>query len=293
MVTGRPSGPRQRRAACSRTARATGAAVALLALLAGLFAGPPASAATRAPALPTSMAAVGDSISVAYDVNWAHALRTAPEYSWSTGTKASVAAHYRRLVAARPALAGHAYHLARPGARMADLDGQLRVAAALRVQYVTVLVGANDLCRDSVADLTPAADFERQFVAAMGRFSRANPRAVVLVVSIPDVTRLWRALHGRWTPQHVWDTFGICPVVLSSRATDADRAAVAARATRYGEALQRVCARTPRCRYDGGATSRYAFGAEQVSPVDWFHPNAAGQAALASLTWSAGWWPDL
>ena len=59
---------------------------------------------------------------------------------------------YRRLLAVNPAISGHGFNDAKTGAKMVDLDGQVTTAAGQGVQYLTVLMGANDLCTSSAAD---------------------------------------------------------------------------------------------------------------------------------------------
>ena len=60
----------------------------------------------------------------------------------------------------------------------------------------------------------------------------------------------------------------------------------------YNATLAAACADYgDHCRYDGGAVFGYPFALSQVSGWDYFHPNTAGQAVLAQVTWSAsyGW----
>ena len=112
--------------------------IALLAagMIVGLLA--PVSAAAT-PALPTSMAALGDSITRAYDVCCSY--RDHPGQSWSTGGAwyDGITSHYERIKRRNPAITGHAYNNAVTGAKMAAAQDQARAAAAQHVAYVTVL----------------------------------------------------------------------------------------------------------------------------------------------------------
>ena len=76
-------------------ARRFWAALGSVALVAGVAA--PSSAAPSPSPLPvpTSMAALGDSITIAYDIK--SLLRADPTYSWSTGTQSAVQSLYTRL----------------------------------------------------------------------------------------------------------------------------------------------------------------------------------------------------
>src|SRR5215208_6295450 len=103
--------------------------IALLAagMLVGLLA--PVSAAAT-PALPTSMAALGDSITRAYDVCCSY--RDHPGQSWSTGSAwyDGITSHYERIRRRNSAIAGRAYNDAATGAKMAAAPAQARAAAA-------------------------------------------------------------------------------------------------------------------------------------------------------------------
>src|SRR5262249_15573614 len=101
--------------------------------------------------LPNSIASTGDSITRAFDVTWSGCvLKDCPQYSWSTGINTTVDSQYQRILAVNPLINGQDFNFAHTGATMADLDGQLKSAAAAGVQYATVLMGANDLCTSSI-----------------------------------------------------------------------------------------------------------------------------------------------
>jgi lysophospholipase L1-like esterase len=202
-----------------------------------------------------------------------------------------VNSHYGRLLRVVPAIAGQVYNDARSGAQMSALDGQLQAAAAQRVAYVTILMGANDLCTPSVAAMTPTATFGAQFEGALSHFFAADPAARVLVASIPDLYRLWQTLQGKLAAQFAWGVSHICQSMLADGATAADRQAVVDQEQADNAVLASVCARFAHCRSDGGAVYRAPFSAADVSPVDYFHPSLSGQTQLAALTWAAGYWP--
>jgi lysophospholipase L1-like esterase len=68
------------------------------------------------------------------------------------------------------------------------------------VAYVTILIGANDLCTRTVAGMTSIHDFRSRFEQAMGTLSAGSPRARIYVVSIPNVYRLWAILKTISSP---------------------------------------------------------------------------------------------
>lgn len=269
------------------TRRAPPLALILLLLLAALL---PAAASAATPPLPTSMAAVGDSITRA--ASSAGSLGVdAPQNSWATGTSSTVNSHARRLGALGAQLT--TYNLAVSGAKMASLDGQMTNVVNVRPDYVTVLIGGNDLCTDTVAQMTSVADFRAQFQAAMARLMSGTTDTVVYVVSIPNVYQLWNLFKGNWWARFIWSSAGICQSLLanptSTQTADAQRReTVRQRNIAYNTELASVCASYTRCRFDGNAAFNTVFTSSDVSG-DYFHPSVAGQAKLASVSWGAGY----
>ncbi|MET9934215.1 MULTISPECIES: SGNH/GDSL hydrolase family protein [unclassified Streptomyces] len=279
-----------------RAAVATAAAALLCAgALAGCSSGTPEKAAPRstpAPASdsswdvsPSSLAAVGDSITRAFDA--CSLLSDCPEASWATGTDTAVNSLALRLLGPREA-AGRSWNLARTGARMADLPEQMTAAAARKPELVTVMMGANDACRPTPGLMTPVEEFRASFETALARLRTAAPKAQVYVASVPDLKHLWST--GRiGGAASVWD-LGICGAMLADAtdlgpAAERRRATVSERVDAYNGVLAEVCARDERCRYDGGAVHGFRFGEGQLSPWDWFHPSRDGQARLAELAY--------
>src|SRR5215211_7170846 len=130
--------------------------LALAVLLAGLVAQP----AWAAPPLPASMAAIGDSITRAYDVCCSYGDH--PGQSWSTGYTSydGITSHYERIRQLNPAIAGHAYNDAVSGAKMSAAPTQAAQAVAQGAEYVTIELGANDLCTSSPSTMTSTDSFQ-------------------------------------------------------------------------------------------------------------------------------------
>ncbi|WP_405662133.1 SGNH/GDSL hydrolase family protein [Streptomyces sp. NBC_01166] len=237
-------------------------------------------------ASPASIAAVGDSITRGFDA--CSVLADCPEVSWATGTDGGVRSLAVRLLGATKA-GSHSWNHAVSGARIAQLPEQMALAAKDRPELVTVMIGANDACRDSVRLMTPVADFRASFEASMRQLRASAPKSQVYVSSVPDLKRLWST--GRENPlgKQIWK-LGICRSMLGDAddmgtAAVARRDAVLARVVAYNEALRDVCARDELCRYDGGAVFDYRFTGAQLSEWDWFHPGRNGQARLAEIAY--------
>ncbi len=237
---------------------------------------------------PTSVAAVGDSITRGFDA--CGVLADCPEASWATGSDAVVNSLALRLLGAS-ALPSRSWNLARSGARVAELPAQMRLAAAQKPDLVTVMVGGNDACRPSVDLMTPVADFRTSFASAVAQLRRDAPTAQLYVSSVPDLHRLWSTGRDHPVGRQVWQ-LGVCGSMLADAddlgaAATARRAAVRERVVAYNSVLREVCARDARCRYDGGAVFDFRFGSGQLSPWDVFHPSRDGQGRLAEIAYRA------
>jgi lysophospholipase L1-like esterase len=240
---------------------------------------------------PNSMAATGDSITKAYNTGTLP-FSDAPGNSWSTGTRDFVQSHYGRILAADPDISGRNFNEAVSGARMAGLATQVQRVNERGVAYVTILMGGNDLCTPTLAQMTSVPDFRSQFERAMAALSAGSPRARIYVVSIPNVYRLWAILKDNLVARTTWRTFDICQSLLAHPlSTDtADvvrRRAVRQRNVDFNAQLAQVCAQYIHCRFDRNALFSDTFQPADVSARDYFHPSLDGQRRLARVTWGA------
>ncbi|MEU9706262.1 SGNH/GDSL hydrolase family protein [Streptomyces sp. NPDC047981] len=277
-----------------RTGLAAAGAVALLCAgtLTGCETGEPERAAPKPTPTPTpvwdrtpaSVAAVGDSITRAFDA--CTILSDCPEASWATGTDTRVNSLALRLLGPER-VSERSWNLAKTGARMAELPEQMARAGARKPELVTVMMGANDACRDRAELMTPVAEFRADFEASLAMLRRTAPKAHVYVSSVPDLKRLWASGKDSTLRREIWN-LGICGSMLAdpedlSASAEKRRTSVRDRVVAYNRTLQEVCAKDLRCRYDGGAVFGFPFDGEQLSRWDWFHPSRNGQARLAEL----------
>jgi hypothetical protein len=264
--------------------------VARIVVVAVVLAGLVAQPAWAAPPLPASMAAIGDSITRAYDVCCSYGDH--PGQSWSTGYTSydGIASHYERIKQLNSAITGHAYNDAVTGAKMSAAPGQATQAVGQGARYVTILLGANDLCTSSPSTMTSTTTFRAYFSQAMATLLAPGQDRYVFVSSIPNIYQLWQVLHGNSLARWAWANFHICQSMLGATRTEAERQLVVDRERAFNRILADVCAQYTRCRWDGGAVYNYQFSASQVSSLDFFHPSLSGQAALARVTWGASWW---
>ena len=250
------------------------AVFAVLLALAVLVPAQPASAAPR----PTSMSALGDSITRAYNAcGW---FMDCVSRSWATGSYSTVNSHARRLAIST------VYNDAKTGAKAAALPAQAATAASRGVGYVTVLIGANDACTRTEAEMTPVDSFRSSVATALASLSGRS----VFVASVPNIYRLWQVGKVSSSARAAWSAYRICQSMLANptsttTADESRRQRVLQRVREFNTVLAEECARVAGCVYDDGAVFAYPFALNQLTTWDYFHPNTAGQAELARVTW--------
>lgn len=248
------------------------------------------SSAGAVPPIPNKMASLGDSITRAFNAcGWFY---DCTSRSWSTGSYSTVNSHYLRIRAQNPSLV--AYNDAVSGAEMIDLNGQVQSAVSQGVDYVTILMGANDVCASSEAGMTPVSTFRSQLDTALATLKAGLPNAAVFIVSVPDVHRLWFIGKDSSSARNAWSGFDICQSMLanpqSTAQADVDRRArVRQRNIDFNTQLAQACtAYGANCDFDDNAVFNYPFVLSQVSTWDYFHPNTSGQKILAQVSYPAG-----
>jgi lysophospholipase L1-like esterase len=237
------------------------------------------------------MASLGDSITRGFNAcGW---FVECTSRSFSTGSNASVQSHYVRILALNPAISGHNHNLARSGAQADDLNRQAGLAVDRQVDYVTVLIGANDACTSSEATMTMPETFRTEVRTAFDTLRTGLPGARVFVATIPDIRRLWEVGRGNAWIRFVWSQFGICQSMLANPGSNAQadvdrRRRVRERVMAYNTVLADECAALAGCMSDGGAVFNHRFVLGDLSTWDYFHPDSDGQRVLARVTYEAG-----
>jgi lysophospholipase L1-like esterase len=272
--------------------RAIARLILVVAACLSVVAGSSATAGAQAGPPPSSMASLGDSITRGFNACGFYVDCTSR--SWSTGSTTSVQSHYLRIRAVNPAINGRNLNDARSGARANDLARQAGIAVGQGVDYVTILIGANDACTSSEASMTSVQTFRTQINAALATLATGLPNARVFVASIPNVYRLWQIGRTSAWVRFVWSSLGVCQSLLanagSTSSTDeARRQRVRQRVADFNTQLAAACAAYgPECDFDGNAVFGTQFTLDQVSSWDYFHPDSDGQRVLASVTYAAG-----
>lgn len=273
----------------------------------------------QATKVPRVMAALGDSITRAYNTT-GNGCPTGPgldcpKNSWATGTNPAVDSFRERLDAISPQPLT-AYNDAVSGARAVNLLAQAEVAAAQDPDLVLIEIGANDACATTP---TPTATFREQVRSALEVLVASNKQVYIQLMSIPDINNL-RSIFTEPPDQNAllrWELFHVCQGLLANPlstepADEERREAFRAQVIAYNEALEEVCAEFKRCIWDDYAVFNSEFTTADVATVqntgglpiepfnkvpvfgpgnpnstaDYFHPSVSGQAKLAEAAWS-------
>lgn len=272
---------------------------------------------------PGSIGAVGDSISAGFLAEYSRDsmfsyLKFAADWqagkgmathalSWSTGSDpraSSIALRFTELLQlpAFVPVANFSVQAKTAEDMRANQLPQLRSWSQAKLgraypELVTIFSGANDICADEIEQITPTDAFRASIQGAVDEVLTASPDARVLLVPMPRATMEGLQtsvghlkVEGSFlTCQKVWDTYdliGGCPTLLRSDRTAEQKAALSLKILGYNQAISEIAAAS-------GASVRVAQNvAELILPpselsIDCFHPNAAGQARLASESWAA------
>ena len=260
-----------------------------LAMVAALLAvGAPTAAADPGPP-PNSMASLGDSITRGFNACGFYVECTSR--SWSTGSNGSVQSHYLRIRAINPAINGRNHNDARSGAQADDLARQAGLAVGQQVEYVTILIGANDACTSSESTMTPVDTFRAEIDAGLAVARRAGECSWPAFPTSIACGRSDGAAAGFGSCGRSSGSASRCsPTPGSDNPADQDRRQrVRQRVIDYNTQLAAACAAFgPSCDFDDNVVFGYQFTLSEVSPWDYFHPDADGQRALAQATYAAG-----
>lgn len=165
--------------------------------------------------------------------------------------------------------------------------------------YVTLMIGPNDICAESTREMVPVSTYYSNVVRVVDEVLTKSPNSKMLVGSIPNIESLRAVarnakLHVGLSCEKLWKTIKLCPT-LTTEDNPQERAIIAQRVIEYNQALRDIVQTRrdifgDRIRY-AKKTYEVAFTKDHLS-VDCFHPNPEGQALLADVTFESSWWAD-
>ena len=226
-------------------------------------------------AYPTSMGALGDSITQA--AMTCFSTTSCPQNSWATGTNSSVNSIALRLRGINSKATSANYAVS--GAKVAGLSSQADSVIKLNPRLTTIMVGTNDACQS-----TSTSAFEVSFQGLIDKLRNGTPNSKLVVVSIPNLYSLYTTFKNNSSAKSSWNFLKLC-AGMTSAPDEATRQATLAREIAMNQSMATICNAYANCIWDGNRVFNYTYKTTEIGTSDYFHPNVAGQAALAKLIW--------
>ena len=229
---------------------------------------------------------IGDSISVGFN---ASAFGVNRELSWTGGLdpQGRVLSHALRLQALlqRPVIV---HNEAFAGAETKNLVKQTDRLLSSKIDYVSIMIGANDLCKNAGAVEWQSVRRIQDVQDSITRIIEANPEVKIVLAAIPDMLRLRETGLGRGC-QATWNIAKICSPLLGRDRTDAERSLFGERLNQMNHSLSEMAMNfSEHVRFDW-ATSEFEFPWEYISRIDCFHPSVPGQNKISEITFDPNW----
>jgi hypothetical protein len=175
------------------------------------------------------------------------------------------------------------------GALISDITNQtnLLLQNNFRPDYVTILIGANDICLGNRKPDELAQYGHGVLRESIGRIILVNPRVKVLVSAVPNIEHLYQLMNADPLCEENWRALNVCEKILSS--TKFEREKGIARWKSYNQMLNNLESIYPANVRLSSAVSGDGLTIKDVSRVDCFHPSVLGQTNISRLTWQEGW----
>ena len=234
------------------------------------------------------MGALGDSITSAVNAN---GVGIHTQFSWSTGKGTptrSFQSHFKKIETMKR-IEVKAYNMAKGGARSKDLPKQATKLAKKKVDYATILIGANNLCDWKTSNQQQLDQFERDVRTSIDTLLASNNKMKILLAPVPDMYNMWKVNKDNNKCTRKWDTFNICSSILSSSLTDGQRQEFKQRWEDLNRTLERISYDYDRNLKFDLSISYTRFQRKHVSTVDCFHPSLEGQELISNKAWKSGW----
>lgn len=166
--------------------------------------------------------------------------------------------------------------------------------------YVTLLIGPNDICGKDINEMVETKVFKKQVRTIVDTLIAANPSVKILISEIPDMERVWELakdyrlsnIRGLQSCLDVWKKMKVCDNILTI-SDPAQRKQMRARVDEYNVALDELFLKYTKSDPDQVRIARGIFSSKfdlDALSADCFHPNIKGQNMLSDLTWQSSWW---
>ena len=244
------------------------------------------SGSAQETARPYVMGALGDSISAGFN---SYRLGDNRSVSWSTGTdpQPAVESHAKKMaeLLGRPI---ETHNEAYAGATSAELSRETTRLLRYKPDYVTVLIGANDICNWTGDYDKELAAFNDRLTNAVDRLVTANGNVRIVMPSLPDMMYVYNMGMANGCGA-LWNSVGVCKALFSSARTPQERIDFGKRFVKLNSIIKDVAGHYPANAVYKPEVVNYRFPREFLSAIDCFHPSILGHNKIAELTFDPSW----
>lgn len=239
------------------------------------------------------MASLGDSISRGFN---ALSFLANPHLSWSSGKGPlekealwieNFSSHYLKLKKMFPKKEVKSFNLAISGTRSRSLKWQIRrlLRKNEKIDYVTILTGANDLCRMSSNFDKGLNKIKNNVRNAVKKLVDHNKEIKITLVPLPDFFSLYDSLKDNKSCRVKWNIYPLCKVYLHSKRTEKQRDEFLDRVEVTNNNFQEIANEFKENVKYNKSLGDIEFGEESISKKDCFHPSVHGQSLISEYTW--------
>ena len=232
------------------------------------------------------MISMGDSVTAGFNTRWPGDFNNA-RYNWSTGGSKRVNSHFDKLkkIISKKV---KAINVARSRSTSHELALQWRSIETPTIDYLTLLIGANDVCDWTSEYVKEAERFRSNVQYIIDKAIDVNAEVRIVLSAIPNMYHLYE--QGRNSCGRRWDYFEACPSLLSSKRNNAQRLAFRERLLAANDIMKELAFHYEKNVKFVGEVFDYKFSIDHLSRIDCFHPSILGQNELARITWENGWY---
>lgn len=229
---------------------------------------------------------LGDSISAGFNAGGPLDQR---DKSWSAGTAIeSHAVRIKKQLGANVVVK----NASKSGARIEEIAAQTQklVGDNFAPDYVTYLIGANDVCGGSKTPGELAALGKKTLEDSLSLLKAANPQVKVLVAAVPNLLYLNELLKSDALCVSRWKAFNICASFMAGNIQEQNKGIERWKA--YNQMLTQFADDHPENVKFSAKAGERIFLSKDVSRIDCFHPSVEGQKTLSEMTWGEGWFAN-
>lgn len=234
---------------------------------------------------PFNVVSMGDSITTGFNSRWPYDFGNG-RYSWATGFSTSIASHLNRLHGTVDRQIEF-QNVAKAGTISIELAEQLQAITFQRVDYLTLLVGSNDVCDWQADHRRNLQSFKRNISYILDLLIKKHQQIKITLSAIPDMHHLYTI--GQKKCHLKWNLLNVCSRLLHSKRSPEERQLFNRQVIDANLALQELATTYHRHVRFVAEVFDFKFATKHTSGLDCFHPSVQGQSELARITWGNGW----